>query len=53
MSPRLHSPNTARNTLSMKLGRWFEATATGWGVIAIPAVLALLLAFAAAKLFWF
>ena len=29
-------------TLSLKLGNWLEANATGWGVIAIP-VLGLML----------
>jgi hypothetical protein len=24
------------STLSLKLGNWLEANATGWGVIAIP-----------------
>jgi hypothetical protein len=31
-----------QSTLSLKLGSWFEANATGWGVVAIP-VLGLLL----------
>ena len=30
------------STLSLKLGSWLEANATGWGVIAIP-VLGLML----------
>jgi hypothetical protein len=30
------------STLSLKLGNWLEANATGWGVIAIP-VLGLML----------
>lgn len=51
-------PNLARppadppSSLSMKLGGWFEANATGWGVVAIPVALALLLAFAVIKLIW-
>jgi hypothetical protein len=36
------SPDNARNTLSMKLGGWFEAHATGWGVIAVPIVIGLI-----------
>lgn len=30
--------------LSVRAGRWFEAQATGWGVWALPIVLALILA---------
>ena len=30
------------STLSLKLGNWLEANATGWGVVAIP-VLGLML----------
>lgn len=37
-APRSH------NTLSVKLGRWFEARGTGAGVIVIPILLALLMA---------
>lgn len=40
----------ARDTLSLKLGNWFEAHATGAGVIAIPLVLLILLGGAALKL---
>jgi hypothetical protein len=29
-------------TLSLKLGQWFEANATGWGVLAVPVVILLL-----------
>ncbi|UTP39766.1 hypothetical protein M9M90_00900 [Phenylobacterium sp. LH3H17] len=46
-------PKTApltRDTLSLKLGTWFEAHATGTGVIAIPVVLLILIAGAAMKL---
>lgn len=46
-------PKTApltRDTLSLKLGNWFEAHATGAGVIAIPVVLLILIAGAALKL---
>jgi hypothetical protein len=27
------------SSLSVKLGRWFEAKATGWGVAALPALM--------------
>ena len=37
------STDNARNTLSMKLGNWFEAHATGWGVVAVPIVIGLVL----------
>ncbi|WP_165842872.1 hypothetical protein [Phenylobacterium deserti] len=30
--------------LSLKIGAWFEAQATGWAVLAIPAILVLLAA---------
>lgn len=46
-------PKTAplmRDTLSLKLGNWFEAHATGAGVIAIPVVLLILIVGAALKL---
>jgi hypothetical protein len=29
-------------TLTLRIGRWFEANATGWGVIALPVVVLLL-----------
>ena len=35
-------PSSARTTLSLKLGRAFEAHATGWGVAAVPLVIVLL-----------
>jgi len=50
--PRSSLEKLHPSSLSMKLGGWFEANATGWGVAAIPLVLALLLAFAAIKLIW-
>lgn len=28
----------SKNSLSLKLGNWFEADATGWGVMAIPVI---------------
>ena len=30
-------------SLTLRIGHWFEAHATGWGVIAVPLVLLLLL----------
>jgi hypothetical protein len=33
-----------KSTLSLKLGSWLEADATGWGIVAIPLVILLLLA---------
>lgn len=33
-----------RATLSLKIGEWFEANATGWGVLAVPLVVLMLLA---------
>jgi hypothetical protein len=36
-------------SLSLKLGSWLEAHATGWGVAAIPVVLGLLLGAAALR----
>lgn len=36
------APVTGRTTLSLKLGRAFEAHATGWGVAAVPLVVVLL-----------
>jgi hypothetical protein len=37
------------DTLTLKLGTWLEAHATGWGVAAIPLVVTLILAAAALK----
>ena len=40
----------ARSALHVRLGQYFEAQATGWGVAAIPVVLGLVLGFALLKL---
>ncbi len=32
-----------KSTLSLKLGSWLEANATGWGIVAIPLIILLLL----------
>ena len=37
-------------SLTVRLGGWFEARATGWGVAAIPALLFLLTILAAAHI---
>ena len=42
-----HASPPKKSTLSLKLGNWLEANATGWGIVAIPIVIALLLAGAA------
>jgi hypothetical protein len=34
----------AVHTLHVRVGRWFEATASGWGVAIVPFVLFVLLA---------
>lgn len=40
-----HTPSDPKkSTLSLKLGSWLEANATGWGIVAIPVVILLLLA---------
>ncbi len=40
-----------RDTLSVKVGQWFEAKGTGWGVVAIPVLTLVLALAAAARLF--
>ena len=32
-----------RVTLDLKLGRWLEASSTGWAVLAVPVILGLVL----------
>jgi hypothetical protein len=44
----LDPPNPKTSSFSLKLGSWLETKATGWGIVAIPLVILLLLA--AAKL---
>lgn len=39
-----HAPLPAKDQVSLKIGSWFEANATGRGIIAIPIVILLLLA---------
>ena len=38
-------------TFSLKLGQWFEANATGWGILAVPAVVVLLVLASIAGIF--
>jgi hypothetical protein len=38
---------TAAHILHVRVGRWFEATAAGWGVVIVPFVLVAVLAAAA------
>jgi hypothetical protein len=52
MSPSTRSPNN-HDSLSVKLGNWFEAHATGRGVIAVPIVVLIVVAAAAVKLLFF
>ena len=41
----------AESSLSLRVGHWFEAQATGWGLVVLPVVLGALLT--AALLNWF
>jgi hypothetical protein len=41
---------TKTNTLTVKLGLWFEARAGGWGILALPVLALVLVAAAAARL---
>lgn len=43
---------TAAHVLHVRLGRWFEATASGWGVVVVPIVLAAFLAAAIGFFGW-
>ena len=46
-TPVSKSPTGA--SLTIKLGGWLEANATGWGVIAVPIVVGLVLVAACVK----
>jgi hypothetical protein len=35
------NPSTRRSTLSVRIGSWFETQATGWGIVAAPLVVLL------------
>ncbi|MDB5498765.1 MAG: hypothetical protein JWP28_2796 [Phenylobacterium sp.] len=41
----------AESSLSLRVGHWFEAQATGWGLVVLPLVLGALLTMALLK--WF
>lgn len=49
MGRKPSSPDPPPNSLSIRLGGWFEAHATGFGVAAIPVVVALLALVAAMR----
>jgi hypothetical protein len=36
--------SVSSNSVVVKVGGWFEASATGWGILVVPLVLALVLA---------
>jgi hypothetical protein len=42
----------AAHTLHVRVGRWFEATASGWGVAIVPLVLMAALAAAVGVVWW-
>ena len=39
-----------KNSVSLRLGRWFEAKASGWGVVALPILVLVLILLADARL---
>jgi len=39
----LHVKPGPPNSIMVKVGGWFEASATGWGIVAVPLVLGFLL----------
>jgi hypothetical protein len=47
--PQRISHRRAESSLSLKVGHWFEAQATGWGLVALPLVLGALLTVALLK----
>lgn len=49
MSRTAAKPSKPPATLSLKIGQWFEANATGWGVVCVPLVILLLTGFAALR----
>lgn len=48
-TPKKPSESSSKDSLSVELGGWFKAHATGTGVIAIPLILLLLAALAIAQ----
>ncbi len=53
MSSTRRQPARMTDSLSVKLGSWFEANATGRGVIAVPIVILIVALCMAAKVFLF
>jgi hypothetical protein len=45
-----NSELSERNSISLRLGKWFEARGTGWGVLAVPLVVLLLALVAGSRL---
>lgn len=48
----VRAPTQTKNqpaTLSLKIGQWFEANATGWAVICVPIVVVLVVGAALAR----
>lgn len=45
-----HSKSKPIATFSLKLGSWLEASATGWGIVAVPLVILLIVCAAALRL---
>ncbi|WP_293384391.1 hypothetical protein [Phenylobacterium sp.] len=50
MRPSKTSGDPTRDSLSVELGQWFKAHATGRGVLAIPLIVAILAILEAARL---
>lgn len=48
-SPPKPSPSRAKDFLSVEVGNWFKATATGGGVLVVPLVILLLIVAALAR----
>ena len=48
-SPRKPTPSRAKDFLSIEVGNWFKATATGGGVLVAPLVILLLVVAALAQ----
>lgn len=51
--PPKPSPSRAKDFLSVEVGGWFKATATGGGVLVVPLVMVLLIGAALAQHFLF
>ncbi len=46
----LSPPATDKSSISLRIGHWFEARGTGWGVIAVPLLLLLMVLLAGGRL---